>query len=104
MATVHVTLSRVEARGDTGEAIAVPTSVPVAAETLTSSPTSQAGTKTATKNSGLFWTVVARGGDVWVAFGASPVAGPGLGFLVLQGWERAFSVTSVGEKIAIKDV
>ncbi|NWK98672.1 hypothetical protein DM806_24015 [Sphingobium lactosutens] len=102
MATVHVTLSRVDDRGDTGGSLPVVTSVPELAQTLISSSASQASTIAAPKADGLVWTVVPTG-NVFVKFGAAPVANSGEGHLVLAGQARDFSVTSLGEKIAVKD-
>ncbi|HUD91226.1 hypothetical protein [Sphingobium sp.] len=54
------------------------------------------------KADGLVWTVVSSG-NVFVNFGPDPVAGAGWGHLILAGQARDFSVTTVGEKIAVKD-
>ena len=102
MATVHVTISRVDDRGDTGGALPLVTSVPEAAQTITSSGTSAASTIAAAKADGLVWSVTATS-NVFVAFGASPTAVSGSGHLVLAGQTRDFSVTAAGEKIAVKD-
>jgi hypothetical protein len=103
MATVHVTLSVVDDRASTGASLPVINSVPVAAQTLASAAASAVGNVTASKADGLFWSVTAKGGDVWVAFGANPVAASGSGHLILAGQTRDFSVAATGEKIAVKD-
>ncbi|WP_260597798.1 hypothetical protein [Sphingomonas endolithica] len=103
MATVHVTLSKIDDRADTGGTMPVITSVPEAAQTLTSSDASTASTVASTPDYGLFWTVTARDGDVYVAFGAAPVAGANEGHLVLAGQTRDFGISADGEKIAVKD-
>lgn len=102
MAIVHVTLSRVDDRGDTGGSLPIITSVPVAVETLASSATSAASTISAPAADQLVWTVTALG-NVFVLFGASPTAVSGAGHLIPAGATRDFSVTASGEKIAVKD-
>jgi hypothetical protein len=84
MAKVHITLSRVDDRADTGSSMPVITSVPEAAQTMDSSASSQASGIAASRADGLFWTVTALG-NVFVSFGAAPVAGSGVGHLVLAG-------------------
>ncbi len=104
MATVHVTLSRVDDRGDTGGSLPLTTSQPTLVETLTSSGTSAASTIVAPKADGLVWTVKAKGGDVWVNFDTgTPVAASGAGHLIFAGSREDFTVTTNGEKIAVKD-
>jgi hypothetical protein len=100
MATVHVTLSRVQSRGETNNPMPVVYSVPESAQTMASTGVSQQSTLTATKNQ--IWSVTAKG-DIFVAFGTNPAAASGAGHLVLAGQTRDFSVTAAGEKIAIKD-
>ena len=102
MALVHVTLSRIDDRGDTGGSMPVITSVPEAADTVTSSGTSAQSSIVAAKADGLFWSVTSKG-DIWVKFGANPTAAQDDGHLILAGQTRDFSVTAAGEKIAIKD-
>ena len=102
MATVHVTLSRVDDRGDTGAALPLVTSTPEAAETITRSSSSQPSTISASKADGLVWSVTATG-NVFIRFGANPTAASGQGHLVLAGQTRDFTVTAAGEKIAVKD-
>ncbi|MCP3729240.1 hypothetical protein M9978_02265 [Sphingomonas sp. MG17] len=102
MATVHVTISKVDDRGDTGASVQLITSVPTAAETMTSSGSSAQAAITPSKADGLFWSVTATA-NVWIAFGANPTAVSGAGHLILGGQTRDFAVTSAGEKIAVKD-
>lgn len=102
MALVHITLSRVDDRGDTGGSLPIVTSVPELAETITSSGTSQVSTIAADKADRRVWTITA-GGNVWVRFAETPVAASGVGQLVLAGQSRDFSVTAAGEKVAVKD-
>jgi hypothetical protein len=105
MATVHITLSKVQSKSVNGTTMPVPESVEVAADTITSSATSlQSSISPSNADAGgLFWTVTARDGDVWVKFGVSPTAGSDSGYLVLTGQTRDFGITLAGEKIAIKD-
>lgn len=102
MATVHISLTQVQERATTGATIPVPDSIPAAAQTMTSSGTSAQSTITASSSEGV-WVVTAKGGDIWVAFGANPTAAQGAGYLVLAGTTRDFGINAVGDKIAIKD-
>jgi hypothetical protein len=99
LATVHVTLGRVSARADTGSTLPVLSSVPRAAETLVSTPASAAAQMVG--QVGEVWSITVTGGDVFVAFGAEPVAASGAGRLLLAGQSREFAVTAVGEKLAV---
>ena len=103
MATVHVTLCDVLARAETGSTMPVLMSQPKGAETLTSGAGSSVGTLAATRARDDFWTVTATGGPVWVAFGVEPTAGPGGGYLVLDGQTIDRSTTQVGETIAVRN-
>jgi hypothetical protein len=102
MATVHVTLSRVDDRGDTGGALPVITSVPTLVDTILSTAVSQKSTLAAPKADGLVWSITALG-NVWIAFGADPTAAAEAGHLVAAGQTRDFSVTTAGETVAVKD-
>lgn len=103
MAIVHITLSRVDDRGDTGSTLPVETSVPEQRQRITTSATNQVSTIAADRADRLFWTVTASGGNVDVAFGTNPNAGSDPMHLVLAGQTRSWSVTAVGEKIAMRD-
>lgn len=105
MATVHVVLANVGARGDTGAALPVFDAAPIAVDTLTSSGTSQLSEITATgPRRGEVWHITPMGGSVWVNIGAgTPVAGAEAGWLVLDGQPMDFAVSVAGEKVAIKD-
>jgi len=103
MATVHVTLCDVLARAETGSTMPVLMSQPKGAETLASGAVSTTGTLTAARAQDDFWNVTVTGGAVWVAFGTAPTAGPGGGYLVLDGQTIDRSTTVVGEKIAVRN-
>lgn len=107
MAMVHVVLCNVRNRDKTGSTMPVPESQPIASETVASSATSQklsinGGSVPAATPSETYWSVTTKG-DIWVNFGANPVAGSGAGWLLLAGQSREWSVKQSGEKIAIKD-
>ena len=101
MATIHITLSSISGLSATGLTMPVVNSVEVGADTVTSTSTSAQSSLEGQK--GLFWTVSALDGNVWVKFGASPTAASDTGHLVGVGQSRDFAVTTTGEKIAIKD-
>jgi hypothetical protein len=103
MSTVHVTLSAVKGRANTGVTMPVPDSVELGAETINSTSTSAASTLSTTSLD-CFWTVSAMGGAVWIKFGASPSAGSGGGHLIQDGQTAHFAPMAAGEKIAVKDV
>jgi hypothetical protein len=105
MATVHLVLANVGARGDTGAALPVFDSAPIAVDTVTSSASSALAGLTATgPDRGEVWHITAMGGNVWVNFGAgTPVAGADAGWLVLDGQPMDFAVSVAGEKVALKD-
>lgn len=102
MATIHVTLSSINKRGVSDTAFPVINSVPRAAKTLTSTASSVPEASISGAN-GEVWSVTAKGGDVYAAFGAAPVAAADSGHLILAGQTRDFAVTTAGEKIAVKD-
>lgn len=102
MATVHVTLSRVDDRSDTGSTLPVETSVPEQRQRFTTGATSQISTIAATGADHLFWSVTATGGNADVSFGTTPDAGSDPMHLVLAGQTRHWSVTAAGEKIAVR--
>lgn len=100
MATVHVTLNSINDRATTGATPDVADSTPIAAETVTSGAT---GTIEATSADNQFWEATVTGGNVFVAFGASPAAGENEGHLVLDGQTRAWSVTAEGDTFDTAD-
>ncbi len=105
MALVHISLLNVQARADTGTTMQIPDSVEGAADTMQSSGGSAQSTIVAAGPRLLqarFWGVATKG-DIWVKFGPNPVAGSEGGHLILAGQTRFFAVSSVDEKIAIKD-
>lgn len=103
MATVHVVLSRVRSRGDTGGTLPVLESVPSGVDTVTSSGTSALSSLTA--GDADVWNVTASGGAVWLKFGpGTPVAAADDGWLLLDGQSRDFAASTDAEKLAIKDV
>lgn len=98
MATVHVTLGRVGARAETGSTLPLLSSVPRAAETLVAGAASVASVVAG--QPGEVWSIAVIGGDVFVAFAASPVAASGAGRLLMAGQRWDFAVTTAGEKLA----
>lgn len=105
MATIHVVLANVSARGDTGGSMPVMDSAPVGVATITSSGTSQlSGITAAGPNDGLVWFVTAKDGAVWVNTGSgTPVAASGSGWLIPSGQWLNIAVSVASEKLAIKD-
>lgn len=105
-ATVGITCgpvdNRTAANGTSpGAQMPVPQSVPTAAQTITSSATSQQTTITGT--AGQFWRVVASGGAIWVKAAADPTAAAGDDWLVPAGGVLELSVTAASEKLAVID-
>ena len=47
--------------------------------------------------------VVVTGASIWVTFGPSPIADPGVKFLILDGQTEFFAV-NLGDKIAVFEV
>ena len=107
MATVNIALAQANNLERTQEDSPLPISdsVPDAAESLTSSGTSQQGASIASAIEWpkQHWTVTASGGAVWVKFGANPTAAAGDDWLVLDGQTRNFGVSGASEKCAVKD-
>lgn len=104
MATVHVVLAGASGRSATGATMPVPNSVPISADTMTSTASSAKADFTAGASwQGLFWSITATGGNVYVRFGDDPVAAAEDGWLVLDGQTRDFAVTGPSETCAIKD-
>jgi hypothetical protein len=107
MAIVHITIGKSSGRNEKGEALPVEEAVPVASQTMDSTASSVASTISAPPGTeaGFFnWTIVARGGDVWVNFGTNPTAGEGVGHLITAGVPRSFTATAAGQKVAVRDV
>lgn len=107
MATVHITLGQVT--GVSVQAVSMPAarSVPIAADTMTSSGTSAQSSITADtgglSRQAAFWSITVTGGNVFVRFGSDPTAASDTGHLILDGTTRDFAVSATGEKVAIKD-
>lgn len=104
MSTIHVVLCTVQARGLTGASMPIPDSAIGAGnvDTVTSSGTSALASPSG--QLGQFWSITAKGGDVYLKFGAgTPVAVTDEGWLVLAGTTREFAVSIASEKCAIKD-
>jgi len=104
MATVHVVLAGASGRSATGATMPVPNSVPTGVDTMTSSASSaQANFNAGSRWEGLFWSITATGGNVYVAFGSDPTAVTDEGWLILDGQTREFAVSAASETVAIKD-
>ena len=105
MATVHIVLAGASGRSSTGATMPVMNSVETDADTMTSSVTSAKSAITAPASAwaGLFWSVTASGGNVYVKFGDDPTAVTDDGWLVLDGQTREFAVSAASEQCAIKD-
>lgn len=81
----------------------VPNSVPIAAESITSSGASQQSTNSiAAGATNQMWILTASGGAVWAKFGADPTAAAGDDHLVPDGATRAFDAVA-GQRAAIID-
>ena len=74
---------------------------PAAAETITSSGTSQATTITTRR--GQICSVTASGGNVWVTAAGTPTASAGTTHLVPDGATRDFGFLEDGWRIAVID-
>lgn len=96
MATVHITFR--QAMDGVAPVVAA---VPRAKESITSSGASQASTITAQRGEKCQITV--SGGDVYVAFGASPTASAGNDDLISAGSTREFGFLETGWKVALID-
>jgi len=105
MATVHVVLAQASGRSSTGATQPVIDSVPVNADTLTSSASSAKIDFAAPASGwqGLFWSITASGGNVYARFGSDPTAVTDEGWLILDGQTREFAVSAASETVAIKD-
>jgi hypothetical protein len=95
MAVVHIAFTSAPVGG-----AQVEQAIPDVAEFINSTATSQA-TTAASRNGGIV-SVTASGGDVWVAFGAAPVAAPNTHQLVPAGQTRNFGIPP-GMKAAVID-
>ena len=104
MATVHISVGDVNSRGDTGMSMPVRKSQAKYSQTMTSTGSSAASTITAVQALDDFWSITAKGGDIYAAFGLTPNAAADPRELILDGQTRDFSATEAGEKVAIKDV
>lgn len=108
MATVHIVVCSVGNRAKTGSTMPLPEDVPIYADTITSSGTSQQSSIVAESGSWgaggntRFWCVTSTG-NVWVNFGPNPTAAADSGWLVLAGVPAFFSVSANNQKIAVKD-
>lgn len=110
MATVSIKLVRCSNRAQVGlrDSISafmpVPESVPQGAEEVTSSGTSQATTLASSDNYNYeFWDIVVSGGNVRLAFAASPTAAADSGWLILDGERVQFGASGSGERVAVID-
>jgi hypothetical protein len=100
-ATVHVCLSVVQDRANTGSTLPVAPAKPRAAETLTSGASSAAGNLVA--DEGDVWELTVTGGNVWVKMDTgNPNADSGLRRLLLDGAVVAYGADA-GQKLAYKD-
>lgn len=86
-----------------GGSLPLAESIPINAETLTSSGTSQQGTIVASNTSTEVWHVKAVSGAMWVAFGASPTATTTTDIHLAEGETYECSASVVDEKIAVID-
>lgn len=103
MATAYFVIGSIPNESQAGIAN-IPDSVPISKESKTTSGSSSA-TSIAVPGKGrgngrLFWSVTAVGGDVWVAFGATPVASAGNDWLIPAGSTREFAAEG-GQKAAV---
>lgn len=107
MATVHITVGQVTGVSTAGASMPVARSVPISADTMTSSGTSAQSSITASTGSlsrqAAFWSITVTGGNVFVAFGPDPTAASDTGHLLIDGTTRDFAVTASSEKIAVID-
>lgn len=97
MATVGIVVTNAKAAG-----LPVPYGIPVSAEAITSSSTSQQSVGAVT-NTGQLIEISVSGGDVWVQMGSSPVASIGHDYLILDGMTRFFGYVPVGTRVAVVD-
>ena len=93
MATVSIVIGNVNK--------SVPQAVPVSAETITSTGSSQQSSNAApTADLNAFWIVTVVGGAVWVKAGSSPTAVAGDDWLISDGQTREWKATA-GDKLAV---
>lgn len=103
MAVVGITLSKVKGTSQDGAALLVVASHPDHVEAMVSSASSQASTIAADQARGdQIWQITVSGNDVWVKFGANPVADSGEDHLICDGQTREF-VAEDGDKLAVID-
>lgn len=105
MATVGVTLSAVSNTARSGLNAVMPAvdAEPYGSDMITSSGSSQQAAVTAPADAdGMFWTITASGGNVWVAFGADPTAVAGTHWLIADGTTRDFGAKA-NQKVAVID-
>lgn len=95
MATVKVSFGAVFNIGGTS----VFGKEPRAAETLTSSASSQQSTAAAT--AGEFVTITSTGGAVHVRVGQNPTASASTGYLITDGGEKTIGPCAAGDEVAI---
>ena len=105
MATVHITVGQVTGVATSGTSMPVARSVPIGADTMTSTGASAQSSITASTGSlsrqAAFWSITVTGGNVFVAFGANPTAASDSGHLLIDGTTRDFAVAANDEKIAV---
>lgn len=105
MATVSVVLSSVSnnARSGLNAVMPVPDAVPAGKDSVTSSAASQQAAVTSPAEAdGLFWTITATGGNVWVQFGTDPTASAGNDHLLIDGVPRDYAAAG-SQKVAVID-
>lgn len=104
MATVHIVLTQVKALSEDGNGVAVPASQEKLADTMTSTTTSVKAAIAADYTDAVddFWTITVAGGNAWVKFGLDPTAASDTGYLLVDGQTRDFSVSQLGETVAVK--
>jgi len=101
MATVHITLNRVQ--GLAPSHLPIIDSVPLDSVSTTSSAT-DTDVSGIVGIVGMLWEVVVTGGNVYVAFGTDPNAGTDPGrHLVLDGERFNTRCLADGEEVSIKD-
>jgi hypothetical protein len=98
MATVNVKFFKPAIVKDSGVAMGPDIATP---EVFTSSGTSQASTATSADGN-TYIRVVSTGGNVWLAFDASPTAVTGAGTLIVDGVPEFFKLEA-GHKVALID-
>ena len=95
MATVSIVIGNVNK--------SVPQAVPVSAEAITSTGSSQQSSNSVpAADLNAFWIVTVIGGNVWVKAGSSPTAAAGDVWLISDGQTREWKA-SAGDKLAVID-